>query len=245
MSDEIATWFFDESSSSRIFINSQENDLLDGGDWWEDSARKVEEKFGNSWYCFEIISSNQNSGRILERDYCINSRKPINYFNWMSKIYLFGETSWTNLERTFAGSFIYQVDHQEIQPHRYYRLATDENVISMIKSICGKKLENYPVLDIVINPSPTSLLALKLAEPYKYPIYIPTKNKVQRLQKLQKSLSLSHEFIGSSLTFLRAIEQFELSDLNFISESFDLLETMADEKSLDSLHSRFLNEFSY
>lgn len=245
MSTEIDTWSFDENSRNKIYIQSQENDLLDGEDWWEGYANEIEEKYGNSWNCFEIISSNPNCGRILERDYCINFQKPINYFSWMSKVYLFGDTSWDHLEKNFAGSFIYNVDHQKIEPHLYYRFATDENVISMIKRVVGIPLSKCSVLDVVINPTPTALLALKLAEPYKFPIYIPSKNKLQRLGQLDKARDISEELLSSSTTFMRAIDQFELTDLHFISNCFDSLESLTDKNSPDSLHSRFIDEFLY
>ena len=101
MNVEIATWMIDEDLSHNLYLDSQENDLLDGEDWWEECVVEIEEKYGESWNCFEIISSNGNSGRILERDYCVNYQKPKNYFSWVSKLYLFGDTSWGQLEKTF------------------------------------------------------------------------------------------------------------------------------------------------
>ena len=63
-----------------VLILGMEEDLRDGEDWWDDIVDEVEYEFGDKWNCIEIVSSNKQFGRILERDYCVLLLKPKNDF---------------------------------------------------------------------------------------------------------------------------------------------------------------------
>jgi hypothetical protein len=245
MSNVIDTRLIQGNSLANFQKNDQEYDLLDGEDWWEDYASEIENQYGASWYCFEVVSSDKKYGRILERNYCINYEKPVNFFNWMNKIYLFGDKSWDLFEKNFSDSISYTLDLSKINSDQYYRFGTDEHIISMLRVLGGNQLRKCTVLDVVINPAPKTLLSLKLTEPYKFPIYLPSKTKVERLRKLNRTLQISSGLFDSLITTKRTIADQSLEELQFLSDSIDKLAELLDQDSPNSISSIFIDEFVY
>jgi hypothetical protein len=243
MSVLIYSWEIDEELSNTLPIEEAEFDKFDSYDWWEYYASKVERRFGDSWKCFEIISSDKTKGRILERSFCLDYEKPINHFSWIDKVFLFGDTSSEQLHTTFSESIHYQVDLKKLYSNCYYRFGTDEAIVAILRRLGGHELSSCAVLDVVLNPSPSSLLAMKLIDHYKYQISIPTKSKVKRLQQLDSSLRISESIYYSAKHVQRAIDQNELSELSFLSISINNLAVLINGSSTHSLNSIFLDEF--
>ncbi len=239
----IDSWEIGEELSITFPIEDQEFDKFDSYDWWEYYASKVESRFGSSWKCFEIISSDKTKGRILERNFCLDYEKPTNYFSWIDKVFLFGNTSSEQLKTTFSESIHYQVDLEKIYSDCYYRFGTDESIVAILRRLGGYELSSCSVLDVVLNPSPSSLIAMKLIDHYKYQISLPTKSKVKRLQQLDSSLRISESIYYSAKHVKRAIDQNELSELSFLSISINNLAVLINGSSTHSINSIFLDEF--
>lgn len=244
MSVLIDSWEIDEEMSNTLPIEEAEFDKFDSYDWWEYYASEVERRFGDSWKCFEIISSDKTKGRILERSFCLDYEKPIDHFSWIDKVFLFGDKSSEQLHTTFSESIHYQLDLKKIYLDCYYRFGTDESIVTILRRLGGYELSNCEVLDVVLNPSPSSLLAMKLIDHYKYQISIPTKSKVKRLQQLDSSLRISQSIYHSTKHVKRIIDQNQLSELRFLSISINNLAVMINGDSPHALNSIFLDEFN-
>ena len=245
MKEVLDTWEISDEKVRYLPIEDEVYDQFNGSDWWEYYASDIESKFGNTWRCFEIVSADKASGRIIDRNSHLQSERYERNFSWMSKVFLFGDSSWENIAQNFSGSVIYQIDLAKVFTHCYYRLGTDEKIISEIRELTGYEVSKCSILDVVINPAPTSLLAMKLAEPYKYQIYIPTKSKVRRLHQLYGSLLISNRYFHSLRDMRGAIDKNELSELRFLSLCVTNLEILRGKSSPHSLYSKFMDEFIY
>ena len=226
-----------------VLILGMEEDLRDGEDWWDDIVDEVEDEFGDKWNCIEIVSSNKQYGRILERDYCVLLLKPKNDFVWMSKLFLFGKDRCERIGETFAGSLIFSDELSKIQSNHYYRYGSDANVIAMIKEIAGSELYDCNVVDVVINPSDQSITAMTLIDHYKLMLFVPTKLKVGRLKQIFQSVNICTEVSYELSNQRQSIRINGLSDLQFLENTFDQVQIMLDAQSEKSLFSTLKNEF--
>ena len=232
-----------ESLEEIELITQIEDDLLDGDDWWQDIVDEVENKLGANWNCIEVVSFNRHFGRILERDYCVLGLEPKNDFVWMNKLFLFGENRWDNIGETFSGSIIFSDQLSNIQSDQYYRYGSDANVIVMIKEIASRELFSCNVVDVVINPSASSILSMGLIGHYKLMISIPTKIKVDRLKQIYQSMNICTEIFDELSYQRRLVRINKIPELDFLDKAFDQVQIMLDAQSENSLFSTLKNEF--
>ena len=225
-----------------VLILGMEEDLRDGEDWWEDIVDEVEDKFGDKWNCIEIVSSNKHYGRILERDYCVLLLKPKNDFVWMSKLFLFGKDRCERIGETFAGSLIFSDELSKIQSNHYYRYGSDANVIAMIKEIAGSELYDCNVVDVVINPSDQSITAMSLIDHYKLMLFVPTKQKVGRLNDIYKSITICKDAFNGLSYQINLIQLNKLSDQNFLDKALNEIKILLDGQSQHSFFATMKKE---
>lgn len=224
-------------------ISSSDSESIDDDKWWERTVFEIEKKFGDNWYCIEVVTSDGKFGRILERDYCVLGLDAKSDFVWMNKLFLFGKTRWANISETFAGSLVYGDELIKIQSDHYYRYGSDENVISMIKSIADRELFDCKFVDVVINPSSNSIFAMSLIHHYKFMFSVSTKQKVERLNDIYKSITICKDAFNDLSYQISLLELNKLSNQNFLDKALDEIKILLDGQSQHSFFATLKNEF--
>jgi hypothetical protein len=224
-------------------ISHSDSEFIDDDKWWERIVFGIENIFADNWYCIEVVTSDGKFGRILERDYCVLGLDAKNEFVWMNKLFLFGKTRWANISETFSGSLIFSYEITNIQSDRYYRYGSDENVISMIKGIADSELFDCKFVDVVINPSSNSILAMNLIHHYEFIISVPTKKKVARLNEIYQSITICKDAFSELSNQINLIQLNKLSDQNFLNKALYEIKILLDGQSQHSFFATLKKEF--
>jgi hypothetical protein len=218
-------------------------EFYDDDKWWERIVFGIEKKFDGNWYCIEVVTSDRKFGRVLNRDHCVLGLEPKNDFVWMNKLFLFGEHPWENIGETFSGSIIFSTELNKIHTNQYYRYGSDENVVAMIKDIAESDLFDCNVVDVVINPAVSSILAMSLVNHYKLMLSIPTKIKVDRLMQIYQSMNICTDISNELYNQIRLVKFNKIPELAFLDKALDQVQFLLDTQSEHSLFSTLKNEF--
>ena len=131
----------------------------------------------------------------------------------------------------------------KIQSDHYYRYGSDENVISMIKSIADRELFDCKFVDVVINPSSNSIFVMSLIHHYKFMFSVSTKQKVERLNDIYKSITICKDAFNDLSYQISLLELNKLSNQNFLDKALDEIKILLDGQSQHSFFATLKNEF--
>jgi hypothetical protein len=241
-SSESVTEFL-ESYEGHGYIHDIEDDLLDGADWWQEYADDAEYKFASKWSKILITTKDESQGRYIYRDYYLHGVINNNNFPFHDKLFLIGESSSPNLPIYFLRHIIFNYHLDEINSVKHYQKGEDETLISLIHGFTNAKFGRAKVVDVIYNPSPQAIMMMKLSEHYKFMVHIPSKEKVNELIGLNKSLNFTVGIYHDLLQARRIANCYETSDLNFIIPLIDEIERKIYPESDGSFYRNFEENF--
>lgn len=232
-----------ESYESHGLIYEIEDDLLDGEDWWHEYADDAEYKFGSKWERILVKTKDESQGRYIDRNYFLNGIINNNNFVYHDKLFLVGESSSNNLSAYFSEHIILNYHLNKIPSLKPYKKGEDETLISLIKTFTSAMLGKAKVVDVVYNPSPHSIMMMKLSEHYKFMVHIPSKDKVNELIGLRKSLLFTGKIYQEMLQARKIANGYSTSELNFIIPLTEEMESKIYPESDNSFYKTFLEKF--
>jgi len=220
-----------------------EDDLQDDEDWWNDYADDAEDKFGSTWSTILIKSEDESQARVIDRNYYLNGEIKNSNFVYHDKLFLIGESSSTSLSTFFSGHIIFNYQLNEVHNVKYYQKGNDSTLISLIKDFMGVMFYQAKVVDVVYNPNPQSIFAMKLSDHYKYMVHIPTKDKVNELIGLTKSMKFTSNVYHELLQARRISKGYGTHELNFMMPIINEIENKIDSDSDISFYKIFNEKF--
>ena len=220
-----------------------EDDLQDNADWWIDYADDAEYKFGSTWSTILIKTEDESQARVIDRNYYLNGEIINSYFVYHDKLFLIGESSSTNLSTFFSGHIIFNYQLNEVRNVKYYLKGYDYTLIALIERFMDVMFHQAKIVDVVYNPNPQSILAMKLSEDYKFMVHIPTKEKVNELIGLTKAMKFTSSVYHELLKARRISECYSTHELNFMLPIIEEIENKLDSNSDISFHKSFKNKF--
>jgi hypothetical protein len=220
-----------------------EDDSLDGEDWWYDYADLAEDNFGSKWSTILIKTKDESQGRYIDRNYFLDGVINNNNFIYHDKLFLIGESSSPNLNVYFSEHIIFNYQLDEINSVKYYERGKDETLISLIDGFTSVIFGDAKVVDVIYNPTPQSILAIKLSEHYKYMVHIPTKDKVNDLIGLNKALQFTGSIYHEMLQAKNISNGYSTSELNFMMPMIDELDSKIFPESDNSFYTIFEEKF--
>jgi len=232
-----------ESYESQGIICEIEDDLLDDEDWWHEYADDAEDKFGSKWSTILIKTKDESQGRYIDRSYFLDGVVNHNNFVYYDKLFLVGESSSPNLSVYFSGHIIFNYQLNESKSVKYYEKGNDETLISIIDGFMNVMFHEAKVVDVIYNPTPQSIMMMKLSEHYKYMVHIPTKDKVNELIGLKKSLEFAGAISYEMLQARRIANGYGTSELNFMMPLIEQIESKIYPESDDSFYRNFEEKF--
>jgi len=232
-----------DSYESHGNIYEIEDDLQDGEDWWCDYAEDAEDKFGSNWSTILIKTEDESQARVIDRNYYINGEINNNNFVYHDKLLLIGESSSINLSKYFSGHIIFNYLLDEVNSEKYYPKGSDYNLISIVIPFMNFLYSPSTIVDVVYNPSPQSILAMKISDHYKFMIHIPTKDKLNELIGLVKAMNFTCNLHDELLQAKRISKGYGTSELNFIMPLIDEIENKIDPDSDISFYKIFEKNF--
>jgi hypothetical protein len=131
----------------------------------------------------------------------------------------------------------------EIHSIKYYEKGKDETLIALINGFTSVVYSNAKVVDVIYNPTPKSILAMKLSEHYKYMVHIPTKDKVNDLIGLSKSLIFTNKIYHEMLKARKIANGYKTSELNFMMPLIDEIDNKIFPDSESSFYKIFVEKF--
>jgi hypothetical protein len=126
---------------------------------------------------------------------------------------------------------------------KYYEKGKDETLISLIDGFTSVIFGDAKVVDVIYNPTPQSILAMKLSEHYKYMVHIPTKDKVNDLIGLNKALQFTDSIYHEMLQAKNISNGYATSELNFMMPMIDELDSKIFPESDNSFYKIFEEKF--
>ena len=99
------------------------------------------------------------------------------------------------------------------------------------------------VVDVVYNPTPHSIMMMKLSEHYKFMVHISTKDKVNELIGLNKALQFTHRMYHDLLEARRITNGYGTTELNFMMPLIEQIENKIYSESDDSFYKTFERKF--
>ena len=240
-SSESLTECFDSYDDYGIICEIEE-DSLDGEDWWYDFADDAEDKFGSKWTKILIKTEDESQGRFIERNYYLDGVIK-NNFVYHDILFLIGDSSSPNLNGCFSGQIIFNYRFNEIKTVKYYEIEKDESLISLIDGFTSVIYGESKVVDVIYNPSPQSILIMKLSDHYKFMIHIPTKDKVNELVALNKALQFTYRTYHKILQAKKIAKGYGTSELNFMMPMIDELYKKIFPESDNSFYKIFQEKF--
>lgn len=213
-----------------------EEDLLDGDDWWYEYAHDAEQDFGNNWSRILITTEDESQGRFIDRNYYLDGVINNNNFIYHDKLFLIGDSSSPNLKGCFSGQIIFNYLIDDIKRVKYYEIEKDESLISLINGFTKVIYAKSKVVDVIYNPSPQSILMMKLSEHYNFIVHISTKEKINDLVGLNKALQFSEYVYHEMLEAHKISKSYGTSELNFMEK---LIADMAEKLNPQSANSFF------
>ncbi len=232
-----------DSYESDGLISDIEHDLLDDEDWWYEYADDAEDKFGSKWSTILIKSLDESQARLIDRNYYLNGVINNNNFVYHDKLFLVGKSSSQNLGIYFSGHLIFNYKLSEIHSVKSYLKGNDETLIALIDEFTSVMYGEAKVVDVIFNPSPKSILMMKLSEHYKFMVHIPTKDKVNELIGLKKSLNFTGRIYQDMLEARRIANGYGTSELNFMMPLIDEIESKIYPESDNSYYRTFEEKF--
>ena len=234
------------SYSDTGIIKEIEYDELDGDDFWQLHADQAEDDFDGKWAKIFIRSEHGRNGRVITRGYYLTGEIDRNNFVYHDKLFLIGKSTSENISAYFSGHIIINYSYEEFKAINYYHKGFDGQIIILIKSFINSELArrlDERVIDVVYNPNPQSILAMKLADHYEFMIHLPTKEKVNELIGLDKAYQYSH-IMHQLLRDARNIaDVYPTGHLDFIKPWLTEIENKIDFDSEDSFLQIFKNRF--
>lgn len=231
-----------DSYESRGSIYEIEDDLLNDEDWWYDYADLAEDKFGSKWSTILIKTKDESQGRFIDRNYFLDGVVK-NNFVYHDKLFLIGESSSKNLSVYFSGHIIFNYQLDEIHSVKYYEKGKDETLISLIDGFTSVMFSGSKVVDVIYNPTPQSILAMKLSEHYKYMVHISTKDKVNELIGLNKALQFTDSIYHEMLQAKNIANGYSTTELNFMMPMIDEIDSKIFPESDSSFYKIFEEKF--
>lgn len=232
-----------ESYETHGLIYEIEDDLLDGEDWWHEYANNAEEKFGKKWSTILIKTEDESIGRFIDRNYFLDGVVNNNNFVYHDKLFLIGESSSKNLSVYFSGHIIFNYQLDEIHSVKYYDKGKDVTLISLIDGFTSVMFSDAKVVDVIYNPTPQSILAMKLSEHYKFMVHIPTKDKVNELIGLTKALQFTDGIYHEMLQAKNISNGYSTTELNFMIPMIDEINSKIFPESDSSFYKIFEEKF--
>lgn len=220
-----------------------EDDLLDGDDWWHEYADAAENNFGSKWSRILIKTKDESQGRYIDRNYFLDGVINNNNFVYHDKLFLVGESSSPNLTAYFSDHIIFNYQLNKINSVKYYEKGNDETLISLIDEFTNVMHGEVKVVDVIYNPSPQSMMMMKLSEHYKFMIHIPTKDKVNELIGLNKALNFTSRIYQEMLQARRIANGYGTCELNFTMSLIDVIESKIYPESDNSFYRTFAEKF--
>ena len=237
--------FEDKIDSYEMFstIEAIEYDLLDGDDWWQEIVDIANEKFGSNWRKIFVHAVDGDGARVLDKDYCETGKSEGRDFVFHDKIFLIGETTSENLASCFSGSISLSYPFADNGLAKFYHKGRDEGIILLLKSLLLPHCQGIKVVDVVYNPSPQSVLAMKLRGHYKYMVHFSTKEKLNELIGFERLVRYAIDLQGE-LRVVRAIgRRYHAERLNFMLPFVDEIEAKLDLDSQGSFLDLFERHF--
>ena len=242
--------FSNESMSERLdsyesegTIYEIEHDLQDNGDWWIDYADDAEYKFGSTWSTILIKTEDESRARVIDRNYYLNGEISNSYFVYHDKLFLIGESSSTRLSTFFSGHIIFNYQLNEVRNAKYYLKGYDYTLIALIKEFMIFMFHQAKVVDVVYNPNPQSILAMKLSDDYKFMVHIPTKDKVHELIGLVKAMDFTSRVHYELLRARRISNGYGTHELDFMTPMIEEIENKIDLNSDISFYKSFEKKY--
>lgn len=232
-----------ESYESRGLIHEIEGDLLDGEDWWLKYADDAEYKFGNKWSRILVKTKDESQGRYIDRNYFLDGIINNNNFVHHDKLFLVGESSSNNLSVYFSEHIIFNYHLNKISSLKPYKKGEDETLISLIEAFTNVIFREAKIVDVVYNPSPQSIMMMKLSEHYKFMVHIPSKEKVNELIGLKKALNFTESIYHELLQARKIANSYGTCELNFMMPLIDEIERKIYIESDNSFYKTFLENF--
>ena len=220
-----------------------EDDLQDNDDWWIDYADDAEYKFGSTWSTILIKTEDESRGRVIDRNYYLNGEIINSYFVYHDKLFLIGESSSTNLSTFFSGHIIFNYQLNERHDVKYYQKGYDYTLIALIKEFMIFMFHQAKVVDVVYNPNPKSILAMKLSDDYKFMVHLSTKDKVHELIGLVKAMDFTSRVHYELLRARRISNGYGTHELDFMTPMIEEIENKIDLNSDISFYKSFEKKF--
>ncbi len=232
-----------DSYESHGTIYEIEYDSLDGEDWWYDYADLAEDKFGSKWSTILIKNRDESEGRFIDRNYFLDGVVNNKNFVYYDKLFLIGESSSKNLSVYFSEHIIFNYQLDEIHSVKYYKKGNDETLISLIDGFTSVMFSDAKVVDVIYNPTPQSILAMKLSEHYRFMVHIPTKDKVNELIGLTKALQFTDSIYHEMLQAKNIANGYSTTELNFMMPMIDEIDSKIFPESDSSFYKIFEEKF--
>jgi hypothetical protein len=220
-----------------------EEDLLDGEDWWYDYADDAENKFGSKWSRILVKTKDESQGRYIDRNYFLDGIINNNNFVYHDKLFLVGESSSDNLSVYFSEHIIFNYHLSNIPSVKPYKKGEDETLISLFEAFTNVIFREAKIIDVVYNPSPQSIMMMKLSEHYKFMVHIPSKDKVNELIGLKKALNFTDSIYHELLQARKIANGYGTYELNFMMPLIDEIERKIHLESDNSFYKTFLEKF--
>jgi hypothetical protein len=220
-----------------------EDDSLDDEDWWYDYADLAEDKFGSKWSTILIKTKDELQGRYIDRNYFLDGVINNNNFVYHDKLFLVGKSSSPNLNVYFSEHIIFNYYFDEINSVKYYEKGKDETLISLIDGFTSVMYGEAKVVDVIYNPSPKSIMMMKLSEHYKFMVHIPSKDKVNELIGLNKALQFTDSIYHEMLQVNNIVNAYATSELNFMMPMIDKIDSKIFPESDNSFYKIFEEKF--
>jgi len=232
-----------DSYESHGNIYEIEDDLLDDEDWWYDYADMAEDKFGSKWSTILIKTKDESQARLIDRNYFLEGVINNNNFDYLDKLFLIGKSSSKNLNAYFSQHIIFNYQLDKINSVKYYQKGYDETLISLIDEFTSVMHDKTEVVDVIYNPTPQSILMMKLSDHYKFMVHIPTKDKVNELIGLSKSLIFTSKIYHEMSQARKIAEGYSTSELNFMMPLIYEINNKIHPESESSFYKIFEEKF--
>ena len=220
-----------------------EYDLQDNEDWWIDYAHDAEHRFGSTWSTILIKTKDESKARVIDRNYFLNGEISNSYFVYHDKLFLIGESSSTRLSTCFSGHIIFNYQMNERHDAKYYQKGYDYTLIALIKRFMIFMFRQAKVVDVVYNPNPESILAMKISDDYKFMVHISTKDKVHELIGLEKAMDFTSRVNYELLQARKISKGYGTNELDFMLPIIEEIENKIKLNSDTSFYKSFEEKF--